>query len=140
MTAIDFLESYKRLNSQINFKLDQIEQLKASATNTTSSISSSPCSTSLGKSRMEEVIIKYADLEEQINSEIDDFYAQKIKILDVVSKISDDRQRLVIQMRYLDGCSWTEIGDSLFLSRTSTFRLLQAALTEVQKILDNMGY
>ena len=137
MTALEFLESYKKLNTKINLKLEQLEQLKASATKTTSLIGCTPGSSSPAKSRMEEIIVRYSDLENRINAEIDSCYALKLDILDIISQLSDDRYRLLIEMRYLEDCSWEEVGDKLYLSRASAYRLRKPALAEVQRILDN---
>ena len=71
MTAKEYLGQAYRLDQRINSKLEQVMSLRDLATKATSTLSDVAPSGTRNVHRMEDIIVKLVDLENEINSDID---------------------------------------------------------------------
>jgi len=71
MTAKEYLGQAYRLDQRINSKLEQVMSLRDLATKATSTLSDVAPSGTRNVHRMEDIIVKIVDLENEINRDID---------------------------------------------------------------------
>lgn len=72
MNAKEYLSQARFLDARINAKIKQLDGLNTLATNATSVLSGMPHSPNRGTSKLETIIVKIVDLQEEINHDIDE--------------------------------------------------------------------
>lgn len=81
MTIKEYLSQAYRIDQRINSKLEQVRNLRELAEKATSTLSDIPCSGNGNKQKMESVIVKIIDLENEIDEEIDKLVDLKHEIV-----------------------------------------------------------
>ena len=109
MTAKEYLNQGYRINEHIDAKLGQIAMLRDLATKTNVVISDMPKGSNYDNSSVEKTIVKIVSLEEEINKEIDRLVELKKELMDVIEKVDDPKERLVLNLRYLNFLTWENI-------------------------------
>ena len=71
------------------------------------------------------------ELQIKINDEVDHLVALKAEIRDVINKVTDIDERMVLRYRYVHNFTWEQIGDELNADRTTVYRWHNAALRHV---------
>lgn len=136
MTAKEYLSRYHLINIRINQKIDQQRQLRELATNISPSSggghSSSGVSDKVGMA-----VAKIATLEQEINAEIDELIRVKAEIEHTISAVADERLRLILIARYINGNRWEQIAVMQNIELRWLYRLHGRALSEVSKIIDH---
>ncbi len=131
MTAKEYLSQYKALNSEINAKLEQKRQLFALATSVAPSTTHGDCGNVSDK--VGRTIAKLLDLEREINADIDRLVDLRREIEDVIAGVPDERLRMLLELRYVNGLTFEEIAENLDLSTVQIWRLHKIALEVVQE-------
>lgn len=111
MTAKEFLRRYKDISDSINCRLDEIAKLRELATRlspTTMFDRSGNVSDKVGRSAA-----RIVDLENEINSQIDDLIVTREEIVHTISQIDDERLKTLLMMRYINGDKWEKIAVAL---------------------------
>ena len=122
------------LDSRIESKLRQLENLK----NTKDCLGSIDYSkdrvqTSNTTSSIENAVIRIVDLENEINSDIDDFVDMKQKAREEISKVSTPGS-IILEMRYLECMKWEEIAYRLNYSIRAVYKIHGQALEEIKRV------
>ena len=133
MTVKDFLNQAHRLDQRINSKLEQIGALHDLATKATVTYSDMPKSPNRSGSRIEDAIIKIIDLEDEINKDIDRLVDLKTDITHLIKNLDSHEYQIILEQRYLCFKSWEQIAVDMGYSIQHTFRLHDAALTELER-------
>lgn len=128
MTVKEYLEQAYRIDERIESKLTQIESLKSLATRVTSVFSDMPHSSTPDNQRLEKTIVEIIDLENEILDDIDKLVKVKYEVQNTINSISDIRQRLILEMRYLRLMTWEQIAIELSLDLSWVHRLHGRAL------------
>jgi hypothetical protein len=135
--AKKFFRGCVRIDPRIEAKCDEIDRAKAMAERVTASYSDEPRGGGGPTSRVENAVIRYIDLEQRLQGEIDCAMAYRDFAKDVISKIADDRYRDVLDWRYFAQWQWPQIsiqfGD---VGKQYIFKLHGRALKAAQRILD----
>lgn len=130
MTAKEYLKRYKTINDSINCKLDEIEKLRELATRLSPTAMfdrSGNVSDKVGRSAA-----RIVDLENEINSQIDDLIVTREEIVHTISQIDDERLKTLLMMRYINGDKWEKIAERLGYSvEHVTKRLHPRALSKI---------
>ncbi len=109
MTAKEFLNQGYRINEHIDAKIGQIAMLRELATKTNVVISDMPRGSNYDNSSVEKTIIRIVSLEEEVNKEIDKLITLKREIMEVIEQVDDPKERLVLNLRYLNFLNWESI-------------------------------
>lgn len=117
------------LELQSDAKKEQIARLRARVNSCMRSVSASSGS---GKTDWTETIAKLTTLEKQINVDIDRLILRNGQIRCAVAQLPEAEQRIVIELRYLNGYSWNRIARTTNWSRSSVFRHHDAALENIR--------
>lgn len=134
MTAKQYLRQAYRLNDLINSDLAELEQLKVLSTSVSSpNLSGMPSSgTRKQEAPFVNAVMKIIELEKVIDAEIDRFVDLKKEIRDVINKVPDNNQKLVLQLRYIQFLKWESVAAEMDLSLKQVHRIHNEALKNVK--------
>ena len=130
MTAKEYLKRYKIINDSINCRLEEIAHLRSIATR----LSPTAMFDRAGNvsDKVGRTVAKIVDLENEINSQIDDLIVTREEIVHTISQIDDDRLKTLLMMRYINGDRWEKIAGRLgYTVDHVTKRLHPRALSKI---------
>jgi len=139
MNAKEYLQQAYRLNELIDSNQKELEQLRALSTSISSGdmskerVQSSPQS----YDKIGNIVAKIVDLNEIINSEIDNFVDLKTDIHNKIMQISDNTEKLILKYRYIEFLTWEEIAVKLGFTFQWVHVLHKKALNNFEKILNS---
>ena len=131
MTAKEYLGQAYRLDQRINSKLEQVMSLRDLATKATSTLSDVASSGTRNVHRMEDIIVKIVDLENEINRDIDNLVDLKREMVSVIKAVADPEQQTILELRYLCFKSWEQIAVDMNYSIQHVYRLRDRAYDEI---------
>lgn len=108
MTAKEYLLQYRAADREINAKLEQIRRLRELATKTTQVLSSDRVQSS-AENKVERIVSKIADLESEVDEDIDKMQVTKNNVEKIIKAVPDASQRAVLIRRYINGEPWSRI-------------------------------
>ena len=100
MTAKEYLSQAYMIDQRINAKLEQVMSLRNTASRATSLVSDMPRSSTPNVCRMEDIILKFIDSENEINAEIDQLVDLKREVRSVISQINHREYQTLLELRY----------------------------------------
>ena len=139
MTAKEYLSQAHRLDQRIDSKLDQVASLNTLAQKATSTITGLPRNPSPAASRLEEVITKIMDLEDEINQDIDTLVDLKREIVTLVKRIEDPELQTVLEKRYLSFLVWEQIAVDMGYNSRYLKKKHAVALEAFEKVMAEAG-
>ncbi len=131
MTAKEYLGQAYRLDQRINSKLEQVMSLRDLATKATSTLSDVAPSGTRNVHRMEDIIVKIVDLENEINRDIDNLVDLKREMVSVIKAVTDPELQTLLELRYLCFKSWEQIAVEMEYSIQHIFRLHDKSIKEI---------
>lgn len=135
MTAKEYLSQAYKIDNDINSKLEQVALLRDLATKATTTISDMPGSPNRNIHKMENAIVKIVDLEDEINSDINELVSLKANITHMIKRVTNRQERTILEKRYLCFDTWEQISVDMNYSIQHTFRLHDKALREIDEFL-----
>lgn len=102
------LKGLSALERGINGKLDDLERLRSLAERTTTLMTGMPRGGGQ-QDRYNSIICRIWAIEKELDADIDAYVDTHKAISDALDGIADDRERLVLRMRYLNCWSWGKI-------------------------------
>jgi len=135
MTAKEYLGQAYRLDQRINSKLEQVMSLRDLATKATSTLSDVAPSGTRNVHRMEDIIVKIVDLENEINRDIDNLVDLKREMVSVIKAVTDPEYQTLLELRYLCFKSWEQIAVELRYSIHHLYKLHNAALEVCEQLM-----
>lgn len=124
MTTKEFLNRAYVLNKKIKKDKEIIANLKDAAMNTSANVSDERVQTSAPTgSRMSTFVEMIVELENSVNRQEQELKVVRDEITTEINKITDIKQRLVLQLRYLDYYSWSNIAGVLCCSESLVYKI-----------------
>ena len=111
--AVGFLSQARHIDVQINSKLEELYSLKAMAEKVTTTYQSDMVDGSRDVHKREGIICKIIDLQNEINSDIDQLVDLKIAIRQIIESLPDMEGRTVLNLRYVRLLKWQEVADTM---------------------------
>lgn len=130
-----YLSRYSDLNESIDAKRKQVEKLRERA-QTVSGGNSNGVHNTLPYDKIGQITAKIVDLEREIIAEIDRSVDVQREIREVISAVSIERLRTILEKRYLNCMSFDEIAAVLHYSKRQIFRFHESALDEVKNVIE----
>ena len=90
MKAIDYLKQIEVMDAKINSNIEELAQLEALATKTTSVLGGERVQSSGSQDKMAECVVKIADLQTELNKQIDEYIEFKNQARDVINECDAD--------------------------------------------------
>ena len=136
MKAIGYLKQIKVMDAKINSDIEELAQLEALATKTTSVLGGERVQSSGSQQKMADCVTKIVELQEAINKEIDAFVDYKEQARKLLSNCDADCINLLYK-RYFQFKTWEVIAVEMnFTYKWVCGGLHQRALSQYQKGLD----
>ena len=129
---IKYLKRYVILDREIDRKLKEVDCWRAKLSRLTPVYSSQPKGGGSIRGKTESIIAKIVDLENEIDTDIDQLVAIRDEIKAVIESVEDDRERLLLQYRYLDGKTFEWIAVEMNYSWRQIHRLHSKALINLK--------
>lgn len=130
MNAKEYLKQYRRLDSHIRSKKEQIDKILLT-------VDSLAQSKSVGDSKeIEEASTKVAEFGKVLASEIKKLVVLQNEISSKIEIIQNDNYRLVLSLRYLNFKTWEQIAEEMEYSYQWVHRLHERALQEFEKLIE----
>ena len=131
MKAKEYLSQAYRLDQRIDAKIEQVMSLRNLATKATSTLSDVAPSGTRNVHRMEDIIIKIIDFENEINADIDRLVALKREITGVIKAVPNLEYQTLLELRYLCFKSWEQIAIEMNYSIQHIYRMREKAFKEI---------
>ena len=132
MTAKEYLGQAYRLDQRIKSKLEQVLSLRGLTTKATATMSDMPGGGSRNVYKMQDIIAKIVDLEDDINRDIDALVDLKREMVSVIKAVENPEYQTLLELRYLCFKTWEQIAVDMNYSIEYTFRLHKKALEVVR--------
>jgi DNA-directed RNA polymerase specialized sigma subunit len=132
ISAKEYLSQAFRIDQRINSKLEQVQSLWELATKATSALSEVPPSGTRNVHRMEDIIVKMVDLENEINSDIGGMLETKRVIMAAIKKVDRPEYQTVLELRYLSYHTFRQIAEELNADSSTVFRWHDKALKKIE--------
>ena len=131
MTAKEYLGQAYRLDQRINSKLEQVMSLRDLTTKATATMSDMPGGGSRNVYRMQDIIGKIIDLEDEINQDIDALVDLKREMVATIKAVADPECQTLLELRYLCFKTWEQIAVQMGYGIDNIYKMHHKALKEV---------
>ena len=128
MTAKEYLGQAYRLDQRINSKLEQVLSLRELTTKATATMSDMPGGGSRNVYKMQDIIGKIVDLENEINADIDRLVDLKREMVAVIKAVENPEYQTLLELRYLCFKTWEQIAVYMGYESRYLHKLHQRAL------------
>lgn len=135
MTAKEYLQRIRHIDNIIKSKIDVVSRLREISTKVGSIDTTVDKVQVPYKSRMEAIIVKIADLEADIDKDIDKLITLKKEVMGRIDSLTNNDHKLLLNLRYLNLCSWEEIAVKMSYTYRWTLVMHGRALKAFDKIL-----
>lgn len=136
MSGKEYLRKIARMELFIQSKKERLAVLKEMSSSISSpGFDDMPKSPNKGKSRIEETILKYIELENEIKADEENLEHEKLIILEAIGKIEEPEYQTVLISRYFKHQTWDEIANSLFYTKRWIYSLHGRALEKLDEKL-----
>ncbi len=132
MKAKEYLSQAYRLDQRIDAKIEQVMSLRNLASKATSTLSDVAPSGTRNIHRMEDIIMRIIDLEDEINADIDALVALKREIVSTIKSVPNLEYQILLELRYLCFKPWEQIAVEMGYGIDNVFRLHQKALKDLE--------
>ncbi len=131
MTAKEYLGQAYRIDQRINSKLEQIVSLRSLATKAASTLSDAPPSGTRKVHRMEDIIVKIADMENEVKDDIDRLVDLKKEINTIIKAVDNPECQTLLELRYMCFKTWEEIAVEMEYTIQHIYRIRDKALKKI---------
>ena len=132
MTAKEYLGQAYRLDQRINSKLEQVLSLRELTTKATATMSDMPGGGSRNVYKMQDIISKIVDLENEINADIDKLVDLKREMVMVIKAVTDPELQTLLELRYLCFKTWEQIAVDMQYSTRNIYKLHDTAIGAIK--------
>ena len=109
MTPKDFLQQAFVAHKEIEIRLEQITNLQALATQTTTVIKDVPSNSNIFRSRVEEAVVQIQEHTAHLADEVTRLIEVTKKISSAIALVPNVNERAILEYRYLCFFSWQQI-------------------------------
>lgn len=136
MAAKEYLKKIARMESYIQSKKERLAVLKEMSSGISSpKFDDMPRNPNKGRSRLEETILKYIDLENEIKEDEKKLEYEKLYLLEAIGRIEEPEYQTILISRYFKHQSWDDIAKSLFYTKRWIYSLHGRALERLDEEL-----
>ena len=131
MTPKQYLSQALAADKAINRKLDRLADLYAACTKSTSLLTLTPGGGHDDRA-FEHRMEKYLLLRDEINTDIDRLVDLQTEIMKVIDAVPDEDDRCVLEKHFLQGKSYTVIGQEMEYDKDYVYKKIKKALKKIQ--------
>lgn len=134
MTVKEYLNRARYLDREIEAKIDHLARIDSMVNRVSPVLSDMPGNPSKDPAKREKLLVKMIDLKWEINAEIDELVDTKREIMKFIGKIDNSSYRLLLELRYVNLCTWERIAEIMDISLSTVYRMHGSALLEADII------
>ena len=131
MTAKEYLNQAFRIDARINSKLEQVQSLRDLAAKATSTLSLTHNRGTRNIHRMEDIIAKMADMENELNADVEQLLETKRLVREAINTVDNTTYRTLLELRYLCFKTWEEIAIAMYYDYRYLLKIHDRALKAV---------
>ena len=128
----EYLSQAVNIDRRIEAKMGQLSELRALATKVTGTFSDMPKAQGSDGSRMENVVCRIVELEDDIRQDLSKLLETKGAIMRTIKTVDNYKLQAVLELRYLSGKSWEAIAHDMDCSIDNLYKLHKKALEKVK--------
>lgn len=113
---------------------ERVAAIAERATRATPSLEAERVSGSGDRSRVEQAVAAKVDLERQLSGMIADLAARRKAIQDAIHAMQDEREKRLLELRYIDGRSWVSVTMRMEISEAYSFVIHESALNHFAEL------
>lgn len=134
-SAKEFFQQIRSVEKQIDVKCEQLERLKSLATRVTAAISQVSSRPSGVSQSMENSVDKFIALQDELDADINKFTKMRKEAYGILRKMTNEKQRICLESRYLLGKTWEAIAADIDMSYQGVCKLHGRALQSAEEIM-----
>lgn len=132
MTTEMYLSQIRKLDKMINNRLAEIDDLRSLAENVSSRQIVSDLVQSSGKQdKLEKIIVKIIDAENEVDALVDRYVDKRKEIMDRIESM-EYRHYDILYMRFIDGYTFSVIAEEMAASERQVYRWFEKAIAEFE--------
>jgi DNA-directed RNA polymerase specialized sigma subunit len=133
--AKQYLMDYRALVKRRDALLDELDRMREATMRATSRMTATRLSGTSSHGGMEDSILRVIDGEERLKQVIAGIDESLDARLSLIDQLTDERQKLVLTYRYINGLGWDEVIRKMQLSDRPVFIFHGKALTEISRLI-----
>lgn len=130
MTAKQFLSRGRWIEREITSLIRTRDETRDRLTHITQNYDGDGAQTTKDPHKFDALV----ELEYKLDERIDELCAVKTEILDAIGKLEDSRERLALQLYYIDMKSWEQVAVELHYSWRQTMYIRKQAINNIALI------
>lgn len=139
MKAKTFLNEIRILSAKIDASRDELEQLEAIATKTTSTFGDDRVQSSTSQDKMADCVVKIVDMKAKLKIDVMKMLEKRDFALQLMNQYCESNCIRLLHKRYLQSKSWEVIAvEMCFTYQYVSGKLHRKALAQLQKGLDEV--
>ncbi len=131
MTAQQYLNQARRLNNFIESDKRELERLWSQATGLSGADFSERVQGTPTENGIDGIVEKITELKRKINAELERCITLKNEIWDTINAVSNDDERLLLRLRYIEFMKWTDISFEMRYSERRIYEIHGQALKNI---------
>ena len=128
----NYLSKAYQVELRIDDRVAMIQSLRDLAVKAGPTASDMPGSPNRNIRRMEDIIVKITDQENELRDEIDRLLDLRKSIHDLIAQVDVPEQQVVLEQRYLRYLGWDEISGNIGVCRRQVHRIHDAGLEKIK--------
>lgn len=131
-----YLMEYHTLVCRRDALLQELEHLRAAAQRTSGRITAEIRSAAPNPGSREDAMLRVVDAQTRLQTLVDHICEALLVRLALIDRLSDERHKTLLTLRYINALPWETIGYQMHYERTQLFEIHTAALREAQTLLE----
>lgn len=132
MTAKQYLNRARRIDNEINALLELVQTTRESLESITQNYDSDGSQSTKNPHKFDRLV----ELESLVDEKVDELIALKTEILGTISKLKDNRQRIILTEYYLKMQTWEQVAVDMHYSFQHVMRMHGYALKEITRLIN----
>lgn len=128
----NYLSKAYQVELRIDDRVAMIQSLRDLAVKAGPTASDMPGKPNRNIRRMEDIIVKITDQENELRDEIDRLLDLRKSIHDLIAQVDVPEQQVVLEQRYLRYLGWDEISGNIGVCRRQVYRIHDAGLEKIK--------
>jgi len=133
-----YLMEYRTLVQRRDALLTELERLREATVRATGRLSPARASGKPDHGAAENAMLRVVDAEERLAQVISHVGEALAARLVLIERLTDERQKTLLTLRYINGLGWEKIGYEMHYERTQVFEIHAQALKAAQDELEKM--
>lgn len=134
MTAKEYLEQYRTMQTRINVLIAEIERLRTEAESVSISLDGLPKGSAYDD-KTARLVAQMADCEHTLQEEMSDLWVRRMKIVAQLGELKNHKHQRILHLRYIDCKSWEVIAYEMGITWRHCYRLHGSALSEFESTM-----